>query len=609
MLTLAQVRLKIVMWAALGALVLCPTAPAKVRVTKVDAAAKQRDAGASITVKGTATNRGRRTASASLRVTMRNGDRAYTLGSGRVRAIGAGKKKRFTLKARVPKAAVAGSYRVRVCVRAGKESVRCGRSSRLTKIRVPSKPVPNPAPAPFVPPVFMTPPAPPAPEPEPGPVELGAPLSDAVTINNVNRHLIALQRLADRNGGSRASGEAGYTESATYVETQLTGAGYTVTRQTVQVPYFRVNSAPLFTQVTPTPTAYTDFALAEYSGPGDVTGAVVPVDIVLPPTPTANGNSSGCEAADFAGVDVAGKIALLQRGTCALGVKALNAAAAGAIAVIIFNEGQPGRTDVFEGTLDAPAPIPVILTSLATGQALLSAGVTARVKADTLSEYLPADTLMAETPGGAASDVTMLGAHLDSRPGSPGINDNATGVAVALEIARQLAALGDDPVRKARFAFWAGGERRAVGSSEYLSGLPQSQIDAIDAYLDLDTIGSPNGVQGITTPNGDTGTALATALEDWFTGQERPVITLDPVQVPDRNAFLANGIGSVGLFTGTTQIKTPEQAALFGGVAGTALDACWHKACDNLGNVSRDLLESNAKAAAYVFGSRISSAD
>ena len=45
-------------------------------------------------------------------------------------------------------------------------------------------------------------------------------------------HMEALQRVADANGGNRASGTSGYEESARYVEEQLRAAGYTPVRQT-----------------------------------------------------------------------------------------------------------------------------------------------------------------------------------------------------------------------------------------------------------------------------------------------------------------------------------------------------------------------------------------
>lgn len=52
----------------------------------------------------------------------------------------------------------------------------------------------------------------------------------------------------------------------------------------------------------------------------------------------------------------------------------------------------------------------------------------------------------------------MAGAHLDSVPDGPGINDNASGVAALLAVAD---ALGPRPHRRTRLAFW-GAEELAV---------------------------------------------------------------------------------------------------------------------------------------------------
>ncbi|MER6686082.1 M28 family peptidase [Streptomyces olivaceoviridis] len=48
--------------------------------------------------------------------------------------------------------------------------------------------------------------------------------------------------------------------------------------------------------------------------------------------------------------------------------------------------------------------------------------------------------LIAELPGRGAGPAVVIGAHLDSVSGSPGADDNASGVAVVLETARLLAA-------------------------------------------------------------------------------------------------------------------------------------------------------------------------
>src|SRR5690606_22188448 len=124
-----------------------------------------------------------------------------------------------------------------------------------------------------------------------------------------------------------------------------------------------------FEQVSPTATTYStpeDFSTMTYSGAGDVTAVAEAVDT----DGTPGASTSGCEDTDFAGF-TPGNIALMQRGSCAFGLKAANAAAAGAAGAIIFNSGAAGAVDSFAGTLGAPSDLPVIGTSFAVGQDLL----------------------------------------------------------------------------------------------------------------------------------------------------------------------------------------------------------------------------------------------
>jgi Zn-dependent M28 family amino/carboxypeptidase len=168
-----------------------------------------------------------------------------------------------------------------------------------------------------------------------------------------------------------------------------------------------------------------------------VTGPVIPVDINLVP-PRAS--TSGCEASDFAGLDFSGAsdIALIQRGTCTFGLKALNAQTAGAEAVIIFNQGDtPLREGLIVGTLlpdGAAVTIPVVGASFADGVALSQAGSTAFIKVDP-PESRPQVNVIAENPGRNDDNVVMAGAHLDSVQAGPGINDNGSGSASLLEVA------------------------------------------------------------------------------------------------------------------------------------------------------------------------------
>ena len=66
----------------------------------------------------------------------------------------------------------------------------------------------------------------------------------------------------------------------------------------------------------------------------------------------------------------------------------------------------------------------------------------------------------------------------------------------------------------------------------------------------------------------------------------------------DYAAFLQNGIPSGGLFTGAEEIKTEEEAALFGGEAGVALDANYHEAGDTIENLNQEAFLVNSQAIA-----------
>ncbi len=108
-----------------------------------------------------------------------------------------------------------------------------------------------------------------------------AKLRAAVTLEGVERHLRALQSIADANGANRYAGLPGYEKSADYVAQQLRAAGYSPTFQTFTYNGFRENSPAQLSQVTPTATTYvngTDFTIASYSGPGTVTARLVRPD-------------------------------------------------------------------------------------------------------------------------------------------------------------------------------------------------------------------------------------------------------------------------------------------------------------------------------------------
>jgi Zn-dependent M28 family amino/carboxypeptidase len=416
-------------------------------------------------------------------------------------------------------------------------------------------------------------------------------LRAAVTLQGVRAHQAALQAIADANNNTRASGTPGYDQSADYVKGKLEAAGYQVTLQPFTFVFFQELTPSVMEQTAPNPTVYvngTDFLTMEYSGSGDVTALVQATnDLVLPPTPDPS-STSGCEAEDFAGF-TAGNIALIQRGTCTFAEKAQNAQAAGAAGVVIFNEGNPGRTDLFGGTLGGPGvTIPVVSVSFALGVALNSGGITLHIMTDPFTENRSTVNVLADTPGGRADRRLIVGAHLDSVVEGPGINDNGSGTAAILEVALQMAALGIQPRNKVTFAFWGAEESGLLGAEYYVSTLDKKAIQDIQANLNFDMVGSVNFVRfvydgdGSATPlAGPNGSPnIEQVFLSYFAGQGLATEATGFDGRSDYGPFIAVGIPAGGLFTGAEGLKTAEQAAIYGGTAGMAYDPCYHQACD-----------------------------
>jgi Zn-dependent M28 family amino/carboxypeptidase len=434
-------------------------------------------------------------------------------------------------------------------------------------------------------------------------------LRDAVTVNGIMGHERVLQRIANQNNGTRASGTPGYAASVAYVKSTLKAAGYKVTQQEFQFPYFEEVAPATLTQVSPTATTY-ETGTFNFSGTGDVTGTVTPIDVQVP-FPEQPGSTSGCEAADFPAPGAAPAVALIQRGTCTFEIKVNNAVAAGYDAVIIFNEGQPGRTDLFIGDLGAVFDIPVVGLSYANGAALYTdtqAGpVTVNVTTETFSELRPTWNVLADTPGGDPNKVLVVGSHLDSVLEGPGINDNGSGSATNLEVAEQFAALKVKPKQKVRFAFWGAEESGTLGSEHYVETLPDAQLNKIFANLNFDMLGSPNYVRFVYDGDGSpTGTAgppgsaeIESVFTDYFASQG---LASEPTPFNGRSdygAFIAVGIPAGGLFSGAEGVKTEAQAAVYGGTAGAPYDSCYHQACDTTNNLSPAALSELGDAAAH----------
>jgi Zn-dependent M28 family amino/carboxypeptidase len=417
-------------------------------------------------------------------------------------------------------------------------------------------------------------------------------------------HMQAFEAIAQANLSpadghpSRNSGEPGYLASAMYVAQKMEDAGYDVTLQKYTFTYYAYKAAPTMSEVSPIAHDYaltTDWNSGQ--SVGTATAELQPAGgLVIPPAPTST-STSGCTAADFTGF-VSGRIALIQRGGCNFGVKVLNAKAAGASGVIIFNEGNPGRTGLLAGSLqDANnnpiiPDIPVGFTSFAIGSDLLTQYQQAvqnstplPVMNITIQALVQPDApdynVIAESKGGDKNHVLVVDAHLDAIYGE-GMLDNASGSATILDIAEQMKNV--NPLNKLRFIWFGGEELGLLGSKYYVGNLSSTQLSHIGYDLDADVTATPNYLIGVLDPAGPdlfgrtvtskfpnrvykASTVSRDIAINYFDSIGLNHELLSPVGT-DAFSFNEVGIPAGGLLTGQDCCKSAEEVGLFGGQTG-----------------------------------------
>jgi peptidase M28-like protein/PA domain-containing protein len=391
-------------------------------------------------------------------------------------------------------------------------------------------------------------------------------------------HLRALAAVGARDRGTRAAGTPGGVATEELIAGRLRAAGFAARFETVRFPFFDERRAPVVElpggrRLAPN----RDVRTLAYSAGGDVRA---PVRVV------GGGRAdAGCRDGDWRGFP-RGRIAVVRRGVCPFAAKARAGQRAGAAAVLIDDRAATGSRGPVSGTLGAPGiRVPVVAVDAASGAALAGARGPVHVRVDAVSEQRTARNVVGELAGTAPDRVVMAGAHLDSVPAGPGINDDGSGVATLLALANRIGS-GPKPAATVRLGFWTAEELGLYGSRAYVRGLSAAERRRIKSYVNLDMVGSPNAVLE-TYGSGATEAALRRALDARGPAPNRSSIG----GASDHASFQRAGIEVGGVFTGASGRVSRASAERFGARAGRPADPCYHQACDTLRNIDRPVME------------------
>lgn len=291
------------------------------------------------------------------------------------------------------------------------------------------------------------------------------------------------------NLGPRVTGTPVMEKASAYLIEEYRKAGYVTEVQTFTYPKF----ADLGSTLTVNRATIQGRALN-----GSTTGKLKAPLVAVP---------NFGQPADFTSVNVKGAIALVRRGEIRFSEKARNAAAAGAVGLVIVNSSSGN----FYGSLAEAVKIPVLALSGQQGQPLLEQArrlpVAADLNVNAHRRTVTGRNVIAHLQG-VTQPTVLLGGHYDSVPGSPGANDNASGTAVVLALARSLST---SPIaQQTWFLAFDGEEDGLRGSRAFVSAAKPQFLSSLKGMLNFDMVGVNEQLRVGGTPSL---TALAQAVD------------------------------------------------------------------------------------------------
>ncbi|GAA1430059.1 M28 family metallopeptidase [Mycobacterium cookii] len=432
--------------------------------------------------------------------------------------------------------------------------------------------------------------------------DFAASLRGRVTTDAMMAHLTKLSDIAKANNNTRAVGTPGYDASVDYVAGKLRDKGFDVQTPQFEARVFHADPGSVTIADKKFEARALEFSLA--TPPVGVTGPLVAVPVDASP---------GCNVADYDNLPVNGAVVLVDRGTCPFSQKEKAAVQRGAVAMVVADNTIEEKMG---GTLgeSTDVKVPVVSVTKSDGALLRTMTGPATVQLSAETKTISARNVIAQTKTGSTSDVVMAGAHLDSVPEGPGINDNGSGVAAVLETALQL---GNSPgIHNAvRVGFWGAEELGLIGSRKYVESLDLNALKDIALYLNFDMLASPNpgyftydGDQSLpldqrgnpVVPEGSAGIERSLAAYLNSAGKTPQDTSFDGRS--DYDGFTVAGIPAGGLFSGAEVKETQEEAKLWGGAADQPFDPNYHKDTDTLDHIDKTALGINGGGVAYSIG-------
>jgi aminopeptidase YwaD len=272
-------------------------------------------------------------------------------------------------------------------------------------------------------------------------------------------------RVFTQDIGPRVAGTEGEIAARDYIERMLASFGYDVQIQEFEFDGTRYRSARVDID-----GESIDGIAFHGSGSGSAGGTVVAAGLGAPD--------------DFPPGGLNGGVALIERGTLTFADKATNAINAGAGAIIVYNnEEGPFFGDATD------IGVPMIAITRDDGERIIQRLAAGELQA-TVTVDAPASRAfnVIASPRGVTACETVTGGHYDSVPAVEGADDNASGTAGVIELARVVAARRLPGAHC--FALFSAEEFGLYGSQSYVDALSDTELNGLRAMLNLDVIGT-----------------------------------------------------------------------------------------------------------------------